>query len=96
VDHGIFAIHLYIFSFLVLLLLMLFGKIESISGWKWIYWIQTAIVIFPFWYYYRAMRNFYQQGRLKTIIKYILLFILSFSVQIMLFVAYLIYSILEL
>ena len=96
VDHGIFAVHLYIFSFLILLLLLLFGKIQSISGWKWIDWIDVAIVIFPFWYYYKAMRNFYQQGRLKTLVKYILLFILSFAVQLMLFIGYLLYSVLEL
>jgi len=96
VDHGIFAVHLYIFSFLILLLLLLFGKIQSISGWKWIDWIDAAIVIFPFWYYYKAMRNFYQQGRLKTLVKYILLFILSFAVQLILFIGYLLYSVLEL
>lgn len=96
VDHGIFAVHLYIFSFLVLLLLLFFGKIQSISGWKWIDWIEAVIVIFPYWYYYRAMRNFYRQGRMKTLAKYILLFILSFAVQLVLFIGYLLYSVLEL
>jgi len=96
VDHAIFAVHMYIFSFLILLLLLLFGGIQSVSGWKWIDWVYAALIIFPFWYYYRAMRNFYQQGPLKTLAKYILLFILSFAVQLMLFIGYLLYSVIEL
>jgi hypothetical protein len=96
VDHGIFAIHLYIFSFLSLLLLLLLGKVQSMQGWDWIFWIKTAVVLFSFWYYYKAMRNFYQQGRAKTLVKYMLLLILSVAVQLALFIGYLLYSILEL
>lgn len=96
VDHGIFAIHLYIFSFLILLLLLLLRGIQSASGWSWVYWIQAAIALFSLWYYYRAMRNFYLQGRLKTMTKYVLLFIFSYIVQMILFIGYLLYSILEL
>lgn len=96
VDHGIFAIHLYIFSFLILLLLLLLGGIQSASGWSGVYWIQAAIALFSLWYYYKAMRNFYLQSRLKTMTKYVLLFIFSYIVQMILFIGYLLYSILEL
>ena len=59
VDHGIFAIHLYIFSFLILLIYFLFNEIQTHTRWNWIGWLTAILVIFPFIYYYKAMRFFY-------------------------------------
>jgi hypothetical protein len=95
VDHGIFAIHLYIFTFLILLLFILVREIRSVSGWSWIYWLEALLLLFPFWYYYRAMRNFYGQSRLKTLVKYVLLCFLSLVVQLVLFICFFLFSILE-
>jgi hypothetical protein len=96
VDHGIFAVHLYIFSFLILLVYIVLKKIQTLSGWHWINWIEIIVLLFPFWYYYKAMRNFYGQSRGKTILKYFLLFCSSFLVQIFLLVIFFFFSILEL
>jgi hypothetical protein len=95
VDHGIFSLHLYIFSFLILLILFGIGELKTDTGWGWLNWIFAAIVIYMFIYYYKAMRRFYGQGRAKTILKYILLFILSFIVQFTIFTAAIIFTVFE-
>jgi hypothetical protein len=95
VDHGIFAIHLYIFSFLILLILFGIGELKTFAGWKWLNWIIGLLCIYMFIYYYKAMRRFYNQRRAKTIFKYILLFLCSFVVQLTIFIAAMIFTVFE-
>jgi Protein of unknown function (DUF3667) len=95
VDHGIFAIHLYIFSFLILLIYFLFSQIQTHTGWTWIGWLTVPVVIYPYIYYYKAMRLFYGQRRAKTVIKYILLFILSLIVLLIIFIGGAIFTVIE-
>jgi Protein of unknown function (DUF3667) len=95
VDHGIFSLHLYIFSFLILLILFGIGELRTYTGWGWLNWITGALVICTFIYYYKAMRRFYGQGRAKTVFKYILLFIMSFVVQLTIFIAAIIFTVFE-
>lgn len=85
VDHGIFLVHLYIFTFIVLLILFGFYKLNEITDWGWIGWVQAALMIYGVIYTLKAMRNFYSQGWTKTIIKFILLNILAFISLIFLF-----------
>lgn len=76
VSHVIFTIHLYIFIYIDLLLMYVFGVLSNI---KYLGWLSTVEVIFGLgiiYYAYRAMRNVYQQGRWKTLLK---LFILSIA-----------------
>lgn len=73
VDHGIFTIHLYCATFIVMLVMMLIGVIENWTGWGWLDWIIWLLFLVPFFYEYKAMRVFYQQGRGKTILKFLLL-----------------------
>jgi len=80
VDHGIFAAHLYIFSFIIILVFFGISVLEGKTGWHWLEWLIFVNVLYPFFYYYKAMRRFYGQRRAKTILKYILLLILSFFV----------------
>lgn len=95
VDHAIFAVHLYIFSFLVLLVYFGLEKLKSATGWGLISWLVAAVVIYPFVYYYKAMRRFYAQRRAKTILKYILLFIMSFFCQLLIFVMGILFTVYE-
>ena len=95
VDHGIFSIHLYIFSFLILLVLFGIGELKTYTGWSWLNWLTAAMIIYSLIYYYKAMRRFYGQRRAKTVIKYILLFFMSFIVQLTIFVAALIFTVFE-
>lgn len=85
VDHGIFLVHLYIFTFIVLLILFGLYKLNDITEWGWIGWLQAALMIYGVIYTVKAMRNFYGQGWTKTIIKFILLNFLAFISLIFLF-----------
>jgi hypothetical protein len=95
VDHGIFSIHLFIFSFLMLLVFFGLNELRSGTGWSWLGWLYAPVLIYPFVYYYKAMRRFYGQGRGKTLLKYILLSILSFFVQVFIFLTAALFTVLE-
>ena len=95
VDHGIFSIHLYIFTFLVLLVLFAMNELKKSTGWHFITYPELLICLYPFFYYYKAMRKFYGQGRFKTILKYLLLLFLAFIVQVFIFSGAFIISVVE-
>jgi hypothetical protein len=95
VDHLIFSVHLYIFSFLILLAYFGLGELKTDTGWNWLKWLIVLVLLFPFFYFYKAMRRFYGQGRGKTILKYILLFMLSFFVQLLIFTGAFVFSVFE-
>lgn len=77
-DHGIFSIHHYVFSFILLLICIFLGAIENKTDWAiWTILIFVAMLAWPF-HTYKAMRRFYKQGRGKTFIKFCLLNLLGF------------------
>jgi len=94
-DHGIFAIHLYIYSFIALLFIFLIKYVKDVSSWSWVTWISVAISLYSLYYFYKAMRFFYQQGGFKTFAKYVILFILSFFMLMTLFMFFFVFSILQ-
>ncbi len=75
VTHAVFSIQLYIFIFIVMLV-----QIGLVSLGNWWHTSVTnyfiyALTLATFFYAYKAMRNFYGQGRGKTFFKYILFLI---------------------
>ncbi len=76
VAHIIFTIHFYIFVYITILLSSFSKTISEFNYLGWVKVIGVIISISPVYYLYRAMRNFYEQGSWKTILK---LFILLFS-----------------
>jgi len=94
-DHGIFAIHLYVYSFIALLFIFGIRYIINMTGWGWLWLLNTAIIIYSMYYFYKSMRNFYEQGGIKTFLKYIILYALSFTIIIILFIIFFLFSILE-
>lgn len=76
VSHAIFTIHFYIFVFITMLATILVGKLQGWLNWQWLGYINGLLTLLIMFYLYKAMRNFYQQRRGKTILKY---FIFSFS-----------------
>ncbi|MEO7767180.1 MAG: DUF3667 domain-containing protein [Ferruginibacter sp.] len=95
VSHGIFSIHFYIFIFIALLLIIGVGELKDLTHWKWLKFIEPLLGVVIFFYLYKAMRNFYQQGRAKTIVKFLLLNIFSYLMIGLLFFAYLLFSFLK-
>ena len=94
-DHAIFSIHLYIFSFIFLLILIGINKLSDNFSWAVWGWIVFALWLYWLFYIYKAMRNFYQQSRWKTILKYLLLNFAAFLTIILLFTIFFTYSVLE-
>ncbi len=75
VAHIIFTIHFYIFVYIQLLLINLLSKVAELTNIGFLFDITIVLGLAIFYYMYRAMRNFYEQGRWKTLFK---LSILSF------------------
>lgn len=83
-DHGVFTIHLYIFSFIVLMLVFGFDKLEKITGWSFFGILMFILFAGLPFYLYKAMRVFYGQGRGKTFIKFLFVSIWSLIMMIIL------------
>jgi hypothetical protein len=92
-DHGIFTIHHYIVSFILLLLVFLWGRLEDVSGWGIWNWLAVITVMAVPFYLYKGMRRFYGQGRGKTIAKFLLLNLSALIVMVFLLVIFVIFSV---
>jgi hypothetical protein len=91
-DHGVFLIHLYIFTFLFLLIAFGLSKLEDATHWRGIGIIQALLIITGVFYTLKAIKNFYKQGWGKTILKFILFNILCFVSIMILFAVFLAFS----
>jgi len=91
-DHGVFTIHLYVFSFIVLLVVFGLNKLSDLTGWGFLDAVQAFVFFGLVTYLYIAMRNFYKQGWGKTFIKFLLVSLLSLLMMVILFIAFLIFS----
>jgi hypothetical protein len=96
VDHGIFTIHFYIATFLLLLICML---LSILTDWAGVHWLQivtdiliTIVCIYNLIYLYKAMRGFYKQRRAKTILKYFILCWAAFFINLILFLIFTVLS----
>jgi hypothetical protein len=91
-DHGVFTIHHYVFSFLVLLLAFALDALQTWSGWDFLDWATGILFIGLAIYLYAGMRYFYKQGWFKTFIKFLLVSILSLLMMLVLFIFFLVFS----
>jgi hypothetical protein len=95
-DHGLFLIYLYIFTFLHLLVLFGLRALKQ----HWDHW-SIGLIIFIFimygiYYAYKSMRKFYEQGRAKTILKFLILNFLAFTTITFLFALFFFIALLRL
>ena len=93
VSHAIFCIHVYIFSFIAILCVIAFNKLLAVSNWGIFSFLSAAMIVGIFFYMYKAMRNFYEQSRAKTILKFFIFNLLNFFLLALLFIAFLLLSI---
>lgn len=92
-DHGIFLIHLYIFTFLFLLVFFLLNKIDDLTSWGFIDTVRALFVFGGLFYTLKAIKNFYQQRWGKTITKFILFNVLCSITAIFLFAIFIMFSV---
>ena len=88
-DHGVFLIHLYVFTFLFLLFYFGLDKLEKQTHWKGIGIVQTIFILTGLFYTVKAMKNFYKQGWGKTIIKFMIFNVLCVISLVILFALFL-------
>ena len=91
-DHGVFTIHLYIFTFMVLLLVMSFKRLEEILHRDVFGYVIGLLVLWLFAYLYMAMRRFYGQGWFKTFIKFLIVLFVSILMMLILFLGLTLFS----
>jgi hypothetical protein len=71
IEHVIFSFHCHAFLFLVVSILFFVNHNLIPTDWVRFRGVSSAVVmIYLLYYFYKAMRNVYQQGRLKTGLKY--------------------------
>lgn len=88
-SHGIFAIHAYCGVFLLMLLYYTLDALKGKLDW-WIFsWLEFFLGIYLLYFVYKAMRNFYGQGRLKTLLKYVLLWVMTSFTMLILIIIFL-------
>jgi hypothetical protein len=71
-DHGIFLVHLYVFTFIFLLVIIGLSKLQDSVHFSGMGWVYGLLIFLGIYYAYRAMRNFYLQSRSKTVVKFLL------------------------
>lgn len=84
-DHGVFTIHLYVFSFLMLLLVFTIDELGNVIRSELPDWLILICILTLFFYLYKAMRNFYGQKRWKTFLKFLLVALISLIMMMALF-----------
>ena len=99
VDHGIFTIHVYCATFILLLVYMLLSRLEQAFSWTWFRIVMDilifGIVVYMFIYLYKAMRGFYGQRRKKTFLKYFLVGSAATFINIILLLIFLFISVIS-
>ncbi|RYY50348.1 MAG: DUF3667 domain-containing protein [Chitinophagaceae bacterium] len=93
VAHGIYAIHLYIFYFIILALFLSIRALAIKTGIGWIQGINIGLIIYLLLYEYKAMRNFYGQRRAKTILKFIIALSGRIFIILIIFFIFLVFSV---
>ncbi len=78
-NHFIFGVHLFIFYYLGILISYSLEEFSSRINLPYLAIMNFPIIFFLVIYCYKAMRNFYQQSRIKTLLKFLILFF-TFSI----------------
>lgn len=95
VDHLLFLLHFYIFSFILSFFFINALLLTSFDWLSWMGWVATAIMIWICLYPLLAMRKFYQLGWSGAIFRYLTFVAGSFFIFLFLFIIYLILSLLK-
>lgn len=72
-DHMVFTLHLYIAQYLLLIPLIGVVILQDFLKWSALSWLSILLTVLLLFYTYKALRNFYQQSRTKTLLKFFLL-----------------------
>lgn len=94
-DHGVFLVHLYIFTFIFLLMFILFSRISEFTGAGIYKFLEIIFFVSGLFYTLKAFRNFYEQRWGRTIFKFLVFNLACFVALIALFGVFLFLSVLQ-
>ena len=94
-DHAVFTMYHYIFSFLLLLVIIAVLQLQKWTGVDDLDWIALFLVFVWMGYLLAEMKSFYRQGWIKTILKFLILDFVGFLIILILFLAFLLLSLFE-
>lgn len=95
VQHGVFSVHIYTTVYIFILVIYVLDLLKDFSHWNLFGYISVITSIGVFYYIYRAMRNFYEQGRWKTVLKFLILLILYYLILLILMCLFLLTSLIQ-
>ena len=92
VNHVVYTIHLYCGTFIIILAGIFADYVVKLLQAKESGWVTGIFTLATMFFWYKSMRNFYEQRRAKTILKYILVFFMSCFIMVLLFTLFFIFS----
>lgn len=92
VNHIVFTIHLYCGTFILILIGISFEFLFSTFHVNEQSWVNALFVLTGYIFWYKSLRNFYQQKRAKTVLKYCLVLISSLFIMVLIFITFFIFS----
>lgn len=95
-DHAVFTLYHYIFSFILLLLVLGSSSLQDWSHWGLFGWLTSAFLLGWPVYLFLEMRRFYGQGIARTLGKFLLLNMAGSIILILLFIIFFVFSIFQL
>ncbi len=92
VNHVVYTIHLYCGTFIIILASLSVEGLFSLFHGQEPGWIKGIFILLTFFYWYKSQRNFYEQGRAKTILKYVIILFVALMIMTLLFTLFFIFS----
>lgn len=83
-HHGIFIVHYYIFLFINILLIACIERLRAFYAVNFLSYLKIGLILYCFYYLFAGLRHFYEQGKRKTALKFILFFLGVFLVMLLL------------
>ncbi len=77
VHHGILVVHGYIAMYVLILLFMFAKFVQDQTHWALAGFVMFALGCYMLYYNYKSLRNYFEQSRGKTMIKFVILVILT-------------------
>lgn len=91
-DHAVFTIYHYIFSFILLLLIIAFNFLFTWSTWTLFSWVVAALVLIWPLHLFIGMKNFYGNGYLRTFLNFVVLNFAGAIILAFLFIIFFMFS----
>jgi uncharacterized protein DUF3667 len=93
VQHGVLSVHIYIAAYIFILVVYGLSLLKDGTHWRMFGYLSVLGSLGILYYVYKSMRNFYEQRRGKTILKFFIFLLVYYIVLILLMVSFIMTSI---